>query len=301
MPQGGISYKVPGEILSFEEICRIVKVASCLGIRKLRITGGEPLVRKDLSLLVRKLRSIREIDEIALTTNGIYLSEYARELKEAGLDRVNVSLDSLVEDKFEKITRGGKLASVLKGIDALFAAGLAPVKINTVLLKGFNDDEITSFAELTRFDPIDARFIERMPTRLGRGACGDDQFFSAREAKEVCSRLGRLIPVDRGSRSTARAYRIDGFYGTVGFISPITEPFCRSCDKLRLTSDGVLKNCLHLPHGIDIKEAMRGGATDEDLGRLIEKAVAAKPRAHNLLTMPLGRNSENFSMCQIGG
>jgi len=300
MPQGGISYKVPGEILSFEEICRIVKVASCLGIRKLRITGGEPLVRKDLSLLVRKLRSVKGIDEIALTTNGIYLSEYAHELKEAGLDRVNVSLDSLIEDKFENITRGGKLAFVLKGIEALFAVGLAPVKINTVLLKGFNDDEITSFAELTRTDPIDARFIEYMPTRLGC-ASGDEQFFSAREAKEICGRLGRLVPVDRGSRSTARAYRIDGFYGTVGFISPITEPFCRSCDKLRLTSDGVLKNCLHLPHGIDIKEAMRGGATDEDLGQLIEKAVAAKPRAHNLLTMPLGRNSENFSMCQIGG
>ncbi|MBI5123919.1 MAG: GTP 3',8-cyclase MoaA [Candidatus Omnitrophica bacterium] len=300
MPAEGIAHKPHSDILSFEDIYRIVKVAAGLGVRKIRITGGEPLVRKDMASLIRSLKSIKGIDEITLTTNGIYLAECARELKEAGLDRVNVSLDSLIPERFEKITRGGNLASVLKGINLLFSAGLTPVKINKVLLRGFNEDEIMAFAELTRSNPIDVRFIEYMPTRFGRHSY-DDLFFRTQEAKEICGRLGRLVPVNYGEKSAARVYRIDGFRGTIGFISPMSEPFCRSCNKLRLTADGFLKSCLHSPRGIDLNKAMREEITDEGLGLLIEEAVAAKPASHNLSMTPLGRNSENFSMCQIGG
>ncbi len=300
MPPGGIDCKTPDEILSFEEISRVVKAASVLGIRKLRITGGEPLIRKDIALLVKKLKSIKGVDEIALTSNGIRLFESAHELKEAGLDRVNISLDSLVPERFEKITRGGKLASVLKGIDILFSIGLVPIKINMVLLNGFNVDEIAAFAELTRSNPIDVRFIEYMPTTLSR-ISRDDFFFSAHEAKHICANLGKLLPVYRSAPSTARAFRINGFCGTVGFISPISEPFCRSCDKLRITADGLLKSCLHSPRGIDLKKAIREGITDERLGLLIKGAAAAKPASHSLSISPLGQNLENFSMCQIGG
>lgn len=300
MPAEGIAHKPHSDILSFEDIYRIVKVAADLGIRKIRITGGEPLVRKEIASLIRRLRSINGVDEIALTTNGMRLCEYARELKNAGLDRVNVSLDSLIPERFAKITRGGDLKSVLKGIDLLLSLGLTPVKINKVLLRGFNEDEIMASAEMTRSAPIDVRFIEYMPTHFGRRSY-DDLFFRTQEAKEICGRLGRLVPVNCSEKSAARAYRIDGFRGTIGFISPISEPFCRSCNKLRLTADGFLKSCLHSPRGIDLRKVMREKITDEGLGLLIEEAVAAKPASHNLSVTPLGRNSENFSMCQIGG
>ncbi|MDP3804696.1 MAG: GTP 3',8-cyclase MoaA, partial [Candidatus Omnitrophota bacterium] len=177
---------------------------------------------------------------------------------------------------------------------------LTPVKINKVLLRVFNEDEILAFAELTRLSPIDVRFIEHMPTRFGRRSY-DDLFFSSYKAKEICGRLGRLVSVNYGEKSAARAYRIDGFRGTIGFISPMSEPFCQSCNKLRLTADGFLKSCLHSPQGIDLNKAMREEITDEGLGLLIEEAVAAKPASHNLSILPLGRDSENFSMCQIGG
>lgn len=300
MSSDGITCKGPAQILSFEEIERIVKVASGLGIRKLRITGGEPLVRKGITLLINKLKSIKGIDEIALTTNGVYLSEYAKELKRAGLDRVNISLDSLIPERFEEITRGGKLTSVLKSIDLLFSIGLVPVKLNTVLLKGINTSEIRGFAELARSNPIDVRFIEYMPTRSG-GSSRNDFFFSTQEAKEICGRLGLLTPVYSGEYSAAREFRIGGFRGTIGFISPMSEPFCRSCNKLRLTANGLLRSCLHSPQGIDLKGPMREKITDEGLSLLIEEAVAAKPASHNLSVMPLGQNSEDFSMCQIGG
>jgi GTP 3',8-cyclase len=300
MPPGGINCRHPDEILSFEEICRIAKVAVVLGVRKLRITGGEPLIRKDIALLVKKLKSIGGVDEIALTTNGIYLSEYVCELKEAGLDRVNISLDSLVPERFEEITCGGALAPVLEGIDTSLSIGLAPIKINMVLLNGFNVDEIAAFAKLTRYNPIDVRFIEYMPTRLDRNSY-HNLFFRTDEARNICGRLGKLIPIYSKEKSTARVYRVSGFFGTIGFISPISEPFCNSCNKLRLTAGGLLKGCLHSPEVVDLKKAMRDGATDRKLGLLVKEAVAAKPASHNLSALPLDQNFEDFSMCQIGG
>ena len=310
MPEQGIIHKPPADILSFEQIYKIVKAAAGLGIDKVRITGGEPLVRKDLPLLIRKLKAIGGLKEICLTTNGIYLSDYAAALKDAGLDRINVSLDSLNSSRFREITRGGNLDTVLEGIDTALAAGLSELKINAVLLKDFNSDEILDFASLTRMKPLNVRFIEYMPTGTNYFSY-DKSFFSAQTAKTICSGLGELIPVDSRKIEAARIFRIKGFSGTVGFISPISQPFCASCNKLRLTSDGRLRNCLHSAKTIDLKSALHENNSEAMLIRLIKEAVSLKPESHSLSQYNLydsdfspvvfDAGSEGFSMCQIGG
>ena len=309
MPEEGIIHRQPRDILSFEQIYRIMEVASGLGVEKVRITGGEPLVRKDLPALVRQLRTISGLKEICLTTNGVHLADYAFSLKDSGLDRVNISLDSLNAEKFSRITRGGSLEGVLKGIDAAFSAGLVPLKLNVVLLKGFNNDEILDFAELARKRPLEVRFIEYMPTRLAAkpraGAADQDLFFSAEEAKLSCVGLGSLEPVNNDPAQPARLYRIAGFRGSIGFISPLSGSFCGNCNKLRLTSDGRLRSCLHSYVSVDLKEAMEKGVSDEDLAGLIQDACELKPQAHNLNARASfaasDQESEGFSMCQIGG
>ena len=300
MPAGGILNKNQSEILSFEEIYRIVKVSARLGIRKVRITGGEPLVRKDLPVLIAKLKNISGLSEIALTTNGTYLNDYVYSLQRAGLDRVNVSLDSLYPEKYQEITRGGKIETVLKGIESALSAGLFPVKINTVLMKGFNADEILDFARLAKERPLQIRFIEYMRTSVNR-IYSEDFYLSCLKAKEACQSLGELIPVRSGLNATAEVFKIKGFCGTIGFISPISRPFCSSCNKLRLTSDGVLKSCLHSPKIVNLKEALTKGIGDEELANLIRAAVSLKPAAHNLLDALVTYEAEDFSMCQIGG
>lgn len=300
MPAGGIVHKAHGDILSFEEIYKITKVAAQSGIQKIRITGGEPLVRKNLPVLIEKLKGIKALKEIALTTNGVYLSGYAHSLKIAGLDRINISLDSLVPKKFEKATRGGDINAVLEGIESALSNGFSAVKINTVLIKGFNIDEIQAFADLTRRKAIHVRFIEYMPTDL-EYISREEMYFSASDAKDICGSLGRLDPVYDEAAATAKIFRIEGFCGTVGFVSPISDPFCSSCNKLRLTSDGRLRSCLHLSMSINLKKAIEQGASEQDLAFLFEEAVAMKPESHNLLERPIGVPNENFSMCQIGG
>lgn len=300
MPPEGILHRPHSEILSFEEIHRIVNVAVRLGISKVRITGGEPLVRKGIALLIKNLRRINGLNEIALTTNGAYLKEHAFSLKEAGLDRVNISLDSLMPEKFREITRGGNLKSVLEGIDSGLSTGFSPLKINVVLMKAFNAQEVLDFANLTRTRPLHVRFIEYMPTYLGY-LSDENLFFSCAEAMDMCSSLGELNALDNMRPSTVKAFRIKGFCGTIGFISPISEPFCSSCNKVRLTSYGCLRSCLHSSMTVDLKNAMEKGYSDKDLAMLIKEAVSLKPEAHNLLNTPIGIDSENFSMCQIGG
>lgn len=301
MPAGGIISKPHGDILSFEDIYRIVKAAVRLGIVKVRITGGEPLIRKDIEILIKKLSAIKGLRDIALTTNGILLKDHASRLKKSGLDRVNVSLDSLIPEKFNRITRLGSLEDVLEGIDSAMEAGLEPVKINTVLIKGFNAGEVVMFAGLARKKPLHVRFIELMPTNLVKsfyGAC----YFSASEAKVICDNFfGRLEPIDAGAGGVARLFRPDGFRGTIGFISPVSEPFCASCNKLRLTSDGYLRSCLHSSAGVDLKDALAGGIAEDDLSELIREAAAHKPASHNLKERPLGFDVSGFSMCRIGG
>ena len=301
MPPEGILRRPHSEILSFEEIHRIVNVAVRLGISKVRITGGEPLVRKDIALLIKNLKRINGLNEIALTTNGVYLKEQALSLKEAGLDRINISLDSLLPEKFLEITRGGSLDMVLEGVEAALSAGLYPVKINVMLLRGFNDSEIISFAGLTRSRPVHVRFIEYMPTHLG-GYSYKELFFSSLEAMAILDSLGELMPIENNRGvSVAKSFRIKGFHGTIGFISPVSENFCSSCNKLRLTSDGCLRSCLHSSKSMGLKAAIRNGASDNDLAVLIREAVDSKPRSHNLGAEPVGAFSEHFSMCQIGG
>ncbi|MDO8602931.1 MAG: GTP 3',8-cyclase MoaA [Candidatus Omnitrophota bacterium] len=301
MPPEGILHSPYGRILSFEEICRIVNVAAGLGISKMRITGGEPLIRKDLNLFIGNLKRIRGLNEIALTTNGAYLKEHAFSLKEAGLDRVNISLDSLVPEKFLEITRGGSLENALEGMEAALSAGLEPIKINVVLLKGLNDSEIISFAGLAKSRPVHIRFIEYMPTHLGEYSY-EELFFSSLEVRAILDSLGELVPIENNCRvSAAKSFRIKGFCGTIGFISPISDNFCSSCNKLRLTSDGCLRSCLHSSKSVDLKAAMKNGASDNDLAVLIRDAVNLKPRSHDLRAKPAGVFSEDFSMCQIGG
>lgn len=300
MPAGGIVHRAHDDILSFEEIHKIVKVAAGLGIQKIRITGGEPLVRKNLPLLIKKLRGIKALKEIALTTNGIYLSDYAHSLKMAGLDRINISLDSLMPEKFEKITRGGDLKAVLEGIESALSNGFSAVKINTVLIKGFNIDEIPAFADLTRRKAVHVRFIEYMSTDL-EYISREEMYFSASDAKDICGSLGRLDPVYDEAAATAKIFRIEGFRGTVGFISPVSNPFCSSCNKLRLTSDGRLRSCLHSSKAINLKRAIERGASEQDLAIHFEEAVAMKPESHDLSEQPVRQIGENFSMCQIGG
>src|SRR3989338_8318661 len=275
MPEQGIIHKQPADILSFEQIYKIVKAAIGLCINKVRITGGEPLVRKDLPLLIRKLKAIDGLKEICLTTNGIYLSEYAADLKSAGLDRINVSLDSLSSSRFQEITRGGSLDAVLKVLD---------------------------FASLTKTKPLQVRFIEYMPTATNYFSY-DKSFFSAQTAKTICSSLGELAPVDSRKIEAARIFRIKGFWGTVGFISPISQPFCASCNKLRLTSDGRLRVCLHSAKTVNLREAVE--VSGEKTASLIREAVFLKPHSHNLTEKDnldeFGFEKDNFSMCQIGG
>ena len=301
MPANGIVSKSHNDILSFEEICRIVRSAVKMGIKKVRITGGEPLVRKDLDLLIEKLNQIDGLREIALTTNGMYLKECAARLKKSGLDRVNISLDSLIPENFRKITRLGSLKTALEGIDAALSAGLDPVKINTVLIRGYNAAEVLMFAGLARKKSLHVRFIEYMPTNLVK-SYHEKRFFSSLEAKKICDNfLGKLDPVNETSRGVARVFRPRGFIGTIGFVSPVSEPFCASCNKLRLTSDGYLRSCLHSPLGVDLKNALANGITKDGLARLIKEAVALKPRSHNLKARPIGFGVSDFSMCRIGG
>lgn len=301
MPTAGILHKEPESILSFEEIVRIARVGASLGIKKIRITGGEPLVRKNLVSLIRGLREIQGLHEITLTTNAVLLKPYASLLKKAGLDRINISLDSLDAQKFNRITRGGNLDDVLMGIEEAMVSGFSVIKINAVLIKGLNTDEIIDFAEMTRTAPIQVRFIEYMPTDFTSHSYGK-LYFSVNEAKAILRSLGELIPVENNAVTTAAVFRVSGFRGTIGFISPLSEPFCSSCNKLRLTADGFLRSCLHSSTVIDLKQPIRDGASDEALADLIRRSVDHKPRMHNLWQEPLGRREiENFSMCQIGG
>jgi len=297
MPEEGVALMAHSDILSYEEIYTVVKAAAEMGINKVRLTGGEPLVRAGLSDLLRLLTSIDTIDDISLTTNGTRLAQYAIELKEAGLHRVNVSLDSLKPEMFNKITRCGNLEDTLEGIEAAKTAGLTPVKINMVVMAGINDDELTDFASKTVNDGWHVRFIELMPLN------GDDsshiKLVPASEMRKRIETMGKLEPseVDVGN-GPAKYYRLPGATGTIGFITPITEHFCYRCNRLRLTADGKLRPCLLSEEEIDLKEPLRSGASALELKKLIEKAIASKPKGHRLAEGKK-RNGRPFS--QVGG
>ena len=294
------------EILRFEEIVEIVQEAVNLGITKVRITGGEPLVRKGVVDFIKKLRKIKKLEDISLTTNGFFLSEYAEKLKGAGLNRVNISLDSLQEEKYKKITRGGSLEKVLKGINFALKAGLLPIKINTVLIRGINDNEVDDFVKLTLKRPLNIRFIEFMPS--GEEVIGEfeNKFISVQEIKEKLIKKYLLNPIKISTANgPAKYYQIKGGQGTIGFITALSQHFCKTCNRIRLTSEGKLRPCLFSNKEVDIKQAIRNAKTDDKIIRSkiirnnIEKAISIKPEGHKLNEKFSNRDS--FKMSKIGG
>ena len=277
MPPKGIPQMPHSEILSYEEIRVVVQAAAELGIHKVRLTGGEPLVRAEFPRLVKMLSRVQGIKELSLTTNGTVFSKYAPELKQAGLSRVNISLDTLKPDKFQYITRLGKLKDALEGMAAAKEAGFEPVKINTIVMRGINDDEILDFARMT-YEGWHIRFIELMPFKEVA------EFIPSAELGQHISLLGKLEPcASITGNGPAMYYRLAGAKGTIGFISPLTDAsFCSRCNRMRLTPDGKLRPCLLTEDEIDLKMPLRNGASVEELKCLILKAVASKPERHRL-------------------
>lgn len=284
MPKEGVSRIGHDDILRYEEFLRIVRIAAGLGITKVRITGGEPLVRRGAVEFIGALRTVTALTDISLTTNGILLEDYAGSLFAAGMRRINVSLDSLDAVKYAKITRGGDLLAVLKGIQRAREVGFDPIKINIVAIKGFNDDEILDFTRLTLSYPYQIRFIELMP--LGdAGFTNDGRYLANSVIKERIETMGLLEPVNGGSRDNegpAKRYRLAGGAGEIGFISPVSRHFCDSCNRLRLTADGHLRTCLMSDDETDLKGPLRAGCGDDEIALLIRGAIARKPKEHEI-------------------
>ena len=307
MPEEGVDQIGHDEIMRIEEIERIVRVLAPLGISRVRLTGGEPLVRKGCVDLVRALSAMPEIKDISLTTNGLLLPRYAGEVKEAGLNRVNISLDTLDAGCFHEVTRLGKLEDALAGIEAAFASGFEPVKINAVAVRHLNQD-FYAFARMTIDRPLHVRFIEYMPVGSNQSACGGgwgkEDVISAEEIREKIDEAARaagepeLVPANAdeqpGGAGPARYWKIPGALGTVGFITALSNHFCRECNRMRLTADGKLRPCLFSDKEYDLREAVREGS-DEDIVRIFQLAVANKPDAHH------DRVGTERKMSQIGG
>lgn len=276
MPEEGVIQKPHHEILSLEEIFEIIKCSTELGIDKIRITGGEPLVRKGIISLVEKISQLEEIKDLAITTNGVLLEKYAHDLKKAGLKRVNISLDTLNEVKYKEITRGGNLNNVIKGIEAANEVNLTPIKINTVLIGGFNDDEIVKFANLTMDYNIHVRFIELMP--IGHASKWAEEKFLSNNI--VLKKLPNLIPLEIERGVPAKYYKLPNAKGKIGLINPISNHFCTTCNRVRLTADGKIKPCLHSDKEIDIKTVIRNDKTK--LKETLRRAILGKPAKHHI-------------------
>lgn len=301
MPTDGVKLMAHQDILTYEEICTIAKAAAKLGINKVRITGGEPLVRLGLANLIEMMANIDGIDDISLTTNGTLLSERAAELKSAGLQRVNISLDTLNPNRFKFITRSTvALGDVLAGIDTARSVGLNPVKLNMVVISGINDDELLDFARKTIEEGWHVRFIEFMPViNVDNNNDGDPQFVSVTDMKTRLEELGKLESCLPGAgNGPAKYFRFSGAEGTVGFITPVSEHFCFECNRLRLTADGKLRPCLLSQDEIDLKQPLRGGLSLAKLKELIKEAVARKPLRHRLAE---GDLPQQRPFCQVGG
>jgi GTP 3',8-cyclase len=296
MPQEGLPWLPKAEILSYEEIARIVAELAPLGLKRLRITGGEPTIRPDLERLIAMLRAVPEIEDIALSTNGVRLPEMSAALQEAGLDRVNMSADSLRPDRIESIARRRLAFDPVRSALAAEEAGLLPVKINVVVMRGVNDDEIEDFAALTREHPWHVRFIELMPVGDLR-ALTWEHVVPSDEILDRIGRLGALAPDSGPPRGNGPAayYRLADAAGSIGVITPMTHTYCGSCNRVRLTADGRLRTCLFGDHEVNLRDPLRAGA---DLVPLYRQALAEKPLEHQLLQMRVGGLR---ALSQVGG
>ena len=290
MPEEGVCKKNHADMLTEDEIIGAVEVAASLGISKLRITGGEPLVKKNILSICRRAAAVEGIREVCLTTNGLLLPQLAKPLREAGVSRINLSLDTLKPDKYAYITRIGTLDSFRAGLDAAFEAGFEKIKINSVLIGGFNDDEIEDMAKLTLEYPLDMRFIELMPM-YDSGDFGMDAYLPY---SKVLEKLPEAVAVPQDG-GVARLYRLPGAKGNIGLISPVSAHFCGECNRLRLTADGKLKPCLHAPDEYSIKGLDKAG-----MKTVFEQAIWNKPAWHGDLDA-LHRSQAGRNMNEIGG
>lgn len=295
MPKEGVEWQAPQEILRYEEIERIIGVALKLGINKIRLTGGEPLVRKNILPFIKRIAKMDGLKDLAMTTNGVLLAEKAEALKEAGLKRVNISLDTLNYAVFKEISGFDKLEDVLTGIEKALEVGLTPLKINMVLMKNVNEEDALELAQWTKEKPIHVRFIELMPI----GGAGKNCFLPVQVLKERIEAEEELIPAKAPSGAgPAVYYAFPKAVGTIGFITPLTNHFCHQCNRLRLTSDGKLRPCLMSALEVNIKEKLRQGASDDELVEIFQQVTNLKPEGHHL-------EKEEYKgkrrMSQIGG
>jgi len=299
MPEEGVPLIPHEEILTYEEILRIVRVFATEGISKVRLTGGEPLVRKGIVDFVSRLSKIEEIKDLSLTTNGILLKEFAQDLKKAGLKRINISLDSLRKERFCQITRKDDFERVWAGIEEALRVGLFPIKINMVAIQGLNDDEIEPFARLTLQFPLVIRYIEYMPSGNGE-EWKESDILTIPQIKSRLENVGKLVPIpsDRWD-GPAKRFRIEGALGEIGLIGPISSHFCDDCNRLRLTPDGKIRTCLFSDEEIDVKELLRNGGSDWDLKERLFTALKKKPERHPINTHQFKKCQRNMSA--IGG
>jgi GTP 3',8-cyclase len=299
MPAEGLPWLERAEILSFEEIARLLSLLASMGVRDLRLTGGEPLVRRDFPRLAAMLRSIEDVREIAVTTNGYLLERDAAALVDAGVDRFNVSVDSLQRDRFYAMTRRDALPRVLRGLQALAAFPEAhPIKVNAVAMRGFTEDEVVPFARFARETPFEVRFIEFMPLDADH-QWSPDAVLTGDEIRARIEERWRLEEEPREAHATARVFRFADGQGKIGFINPVSEPFCADCDRIRITADGRLRTCLSSLRETDLREPMRAGAGDDDLEEIVRNAVGRKELKHRV-------NEPGFvqperTMSRIGG
>ncbi|MBI5342834.1 MAG: GTP 3',8-cyclase MoaA [Deltaproteobacteria bacterium] len=293
MPPEGIPLKPVEEILTYSEFLRCVLVAVSLGVRKIRVTGGEPLIRRGVVEFVRRLAAVPGVSDLCMTTNGIGLAEAAVPLRQAGLRRVNISLDTIRRDRYAEITRRDRLSDVFSGIDAAVSADLLPVKINVVLLHGLLPGEVDDFVGMARETPVEVRFIERMPV----GCLPSEGYVSADRIRDRILSLPGVRPAAGGMPSAAVTYEVPGFAGTLGIISPISRKFCSDCNRLRVSADGRLRSCLFAKETLDLRTALREGKDDRDVKALFLRAVAAKPEGHDLC----GGSFTAEPMSRIGG
>jgi cyclic pyranopterin phosphate synthase len=299
MPEEGIPLIPHDALLTYEELLRIARVFAAEGISKIRLTGGEPLVRKGILGFISRLVEMKEIKDLSLTTNGVLLKEFARDLKKVGLKRINISLDSLKKERFFQITRKDDFERVWAGLEEAMSAGLSPIKINMVAIQGMNDDEIEPFAELTLRLPLTVRYIEYMPSNNGE-EWNEKEMLAIPEIKNRIEKIGRLIPIPSDQwDGPAKRFRIEGAVGEIGLIGAVSSHFCQECNRIRLTSDGKIRTCLFSDEEVDVRKILRTGGSDHDLKERLLEAIRLKPERHQINTHQFKKCQRNMSA--IGG